>query len=950
MIVSVLSTCGLFCQTTQTFNYTTKDGLPSNSVYRTILDKNGYLWIATENGLAKFDGKNFKNYTTVQGLPDNEIINLFIDSTETIWALPFRKKPAYYNEAKDRFENSETDAELDKIEMGNTNGASILQYGGMAFFNNNRSLFIYKNHKITPYISLFNKFRSAGPDLVIEYTPGNYIVVCADSLRYISNNLYVKSTPFDVFNVSCEYFKNTLYTVFNNRIKKYQVGKNGEVVLMHEKELPFKVRVICKTEKNLVVTSYSGNIYPVDTATLELYEPLLNNLSVRNTQQDHNGTIWITTSDKGLFKIQQRRISSLNTFPEMLQGFNAVKVSDKIIAGNFYGEIYVFDGQKPGRRISLQPEKNIDGVIRTIEEMKNGYFVSCQSGSFYLDKKTFKNVKTFSGIYNLAPKYAKKLNDSIILLGSHYMIYKYNVFTHRYVDSIIKRVSSIGVGHNNEIYLGSNDGLYRWDKGALYYFGKKYKSLNYRINAIESTSDGLLWIGLGADSLMVLKNDKLIKTIPLGNSIPGNVCKSLCSNKNGEIWLGTNKGLNKIDYRQDKGFVYSNTFFGVADGLNGEQVNDIEYHNDTLYIATEGGINFMPASLQLTANNIATFITKVTINQKDTFIAASYRLPYNQNDIGIEFSGADLSGYLPLFEYSINGSDWNKTDKNTIKLRLSSGKYTIEIRAIKRDGNFSTKSAFINIEIKTPFWESFYFWLLVGVFLFAVSFFIIKKRNQQKQKAAIEKVIAEKKLAEMEIQALKAQINPHFVFNCLNSIKSFIFDKDFEQADKYLDKFSELLRSTLDNSASATITLYQEISYLDNYLQLEKLRFDDKFEYDIRVNPEIDINTVTIPAMLLQPYVENAIRHGLSHLESKKGLLKIDIDREGSSYICTIDDNGVGRVKGTEYRNAVNSEYQSKGMELSNRRAELYNINLEIIDKKDEQGNATGTTVILKYT
>ena len=154
MIVSVLSTCGLFCQTTQTFNYTTKDGLPSNSVYRTILDKNGYLWIATENGLAKFDGKNFKNYTTVQGLPDNEIINLFIDSTETIWALPFRKKPAYYNEAKDRFENSETDAELDKIEMGNTNGASILQYGGMAFFNNNRSLFIYKNHKITPYISL----------------------------------------------------------------------------------------------------------------------------------------------------------------------------------------------------------------------------------------------------------------------------------------------------------------------------------------------------------------------------------------------------------------------------------------------------------------------------------------------------------------------------------------------------------------------------------------------------------------------------------------------------------------------------------------------------------------------------------------------------------------------------------------------------------------------------
>jgi len=440
-----------------------------------------------------------------------------------------------------------------------------------------------------------------------------------------------------------------------------------------------------------------------------------------------------------------------------------------------------------------------------------------------------------------------------------------------------------------------------------------------------------------------------LQSIPLGNIIPGNVCKTLFSNHPGEIWLGTNKGLNRIVYRYENNeFSYSNTYFSPADGLLGQQVNDIDFKNDTLYVATDGGINYLPANLHLPVTEITTFITKVSINGKDTLVQPEYSLPYDKNDVSIGFSGVDLTGYFPFFEYSINGGTWLRTDKNSIELRLPPGKTNVQIRALKRDGTASARRAEVNIYINTPFWKNPVFWVAIGLLLFAISFLILQNRARQKQKKAVEKVLTEKKLAELEMQALKAQINPHFVFNCLNSIKGFIFDKDFQQADKYLDKFSDLMRSTIDNSDAAIISLQSEITYLDNYLQLEKLRFEDKFSYRIDVDESIDKEKVFVPAMLLQPYVENAIRHGMRFLEGRNGEIVIRIFTLENNLVCIIDDNGIGREKASELKSRMHVEYQGKGMNISKRRAELYNIQQEVIDKKDQQGKAAGTTIIIK--
>lgn len=947
-LLSVAGTAG--AQTTQTISYTTRDGLPSNSVYKTILDWSGNLWIATENGLAKFDGRTFKIYTTAQGLPDNEITDLFIDSNHTIWVMPFRKTISYYNPVKDRFENDETDAELKKIEQGNASRGSVLQYGGMAFSNNERNFFFIKKGTVTPYRGLLNTHKTDRIDRVIEYRPDQYILVCADSIRYFSGGKITRAVFLGKPGFYSEYVQRTLYTIAGKEMCKYKVGENGDLELVSTKNFPFLIRIFCQTGRDLAVTSFNGTTYTIDTATLELKDQLLYMIPVRNVMEDKNNSTWISTIDRGLIKIQQKRISSYTASPEMLQVINAILVNGKrIIAGNIYGETLFYDGVYDIKRTSLFNEKNVDGIVRNIVPMKNGIYVACQTGSYLLDKNNFQVIRRFEGSGNLSSKSAAALNDSIILLGNHARAYKFNVLSGERVDSVLKRITALGVGLDKKIYIGSNEGLYRWDKDSLFYFGRDYKGLTYRVSTIEGTADGLMWVGLGSDSLIVLKDDKLIQSIPLGNIIPGNVCKTLFSNKPGEIWLGTNKGLNKIEYQYSgKAFLYNNTYFSPADGLIGQQVNDITSYHDTLYVATDGGINYLPANLHLPVTEITTFITKVAINGKDTLVQTDYSLPYDKNDVSIEFSGVDLTGYFPFFEYSINGGNWLRTDKNSIELRLPPGKTNLQIRALKRDGKPSSQTASINIYIRTPFWKNSIFWVSVGILLFIISFLVLQNRARQKQKKAVEKVLTEKKLAELEMQALKAQINPHFVFNCLNSIKGFIFDKDFEQADKYLDKFSDLMRSTIDNSDAAIISLQNEILYLDNYLQMEKLRFEDKFNYRIEVAANVDKDTVFVPAMLLQPYVENAIRHGMRFLENRKGEILIRVYSENNFLVCEIDDNGIGREKAAQLKSKMHIEYQGKGMNISKRRAELYQIQQSVTDKKDEQGNAAGTTVIIR--
>jgi sensor histidine kinase YesM len=207
-------------------------------------------------------------------------------------------------------------------------------------------------------------------------------------------------------------------------------------------------------------------------------------------------------------------------------------------------------------------------------------------------------------------------------------------------------------------------------------------------------------------------------------------------------------------------------------------------------------------------------------------------------------------------------------------------------------------------------------------------------------------------MMELEAKALRAQMNPHFVFNCLNSIKSLIQQDEKEKSVTYLTTFSKLIRNLFNSADKKEINLHDEIETCKLYLQLEAMRFDTKFSYLVNVGQNIDLKSVQVPALIVQPFIENAIWHGIVP-RSSGGSISLNILRNKDTIEVMIDDDGIGREASSLNRSASGLTHQSKGVSLTQSRLELNNLlqqrqaKLQIIDKKDENGVATGTTIII---
>jgi ligand-binding sensor domain-containing protein/anti-sigma regulatory factor (Ser/Thr protein kinase) len=942
------SGASLPAQTVQNIKYTLADGLPSNIIYKTLIDKRGFLWIATENGVARFDGKKFTNYTTKEGLLDNEVFDMALDGEGAIWVIPFRGKACRYNQLTDKFEG---DTELPYFKNATapvpfrikTTNSGLMFAGTLSatYFKIKDSLIKVNNNA--------SIIKIGEPVNVYEYAPEKYLLLTWNGYVQVENYtvLYNTYKPLFLTNgaFNCEVLNNEIFWTQKNTILVYTCNSNGAVTFARQKQYPFVIAKQIITGGSVYLQSASGNTYKVNPATLEIIEEVYNVGAARTILKDYEGNLWVSTIASGLIKVQQKRISAFEN-TTLQQNITAIYKNKYFYLGTNAGDVLQFDGNYGIKNITNKAMAPADAIVRKVFALKNGVYAAVQNGSYWFDANgTIK--QSYFGQNNRSTKAAAVLNDSMLVMGTHAQVVTYNFLTNKVVDSVKRRAVALNVNLNKNIYIGSNEGLYIWQgKNNIQSLANLSKALSYRVNTICTTPDNLTWVGLATDTLVVLQNNAIVGKIALTKNIRGNICKSLFSTSTGEIWLGTNEGLHRINYTYNKAFNYQVTFFGVQDGLTGAQINDIFIDSNTVYVATNNGISFLDRSLKIPANDIVTYITSVSVNGEKIKIEDKYQFNYSQNNITIAFSGVDLTGFIPVFEYRLNKGPWQQAEIIDLK-NLSPDNYIVEIRSVKRDGSASAKTTTVRFAIKAPFWKKPLFWVFAGLTILALVFGFFSWRNRQKQARALEKITTEKRIAELEMQALKAQINPHFVFNCLNSIKSLIYDKDLAQADTYLDKFSDLMRATIDNSDAAIINLNTELQYLENYLQLEQLRFEKLFTYTIICDSTIQKATTFVPAMLLQPYVENAIRHGVRHLKNKQGQIQITANINGQFLVLAIADNGVGRTQAAVLKAKSHVEYQSKGMGISERRAELFGITQQVIDKT-EAGNSTGTTIILQ--
>lgn len=438
--------------------------------------------------------------------------------------------------------------------------------------------------------------------------------------------------------------------------------------------------------------------------------------------------------------------------------------------------------------------------------------------------------------------------------------------------------------------------------------------------------------------------------------------ENLLVDKNDNIWIGSATGL----------FLYSTTNgtykkFKEMDGLATENWSkdfSIGYISDKKIKAkTSNQFSVFDPEILLQESKVPKpYVNRVEILDSTIFLSQDdpYELYLEPDEdyFTIHYSAKEYNnGRNLLFDYMIESydKDWitgglsHKVSYN----HLPPGTYDFLVRAYTAEGKASVVSDKFVIKVRAHWYESLYFklalLLLTGIILYL---FYKMKTNSLRRELALRSQFNEE-LSQVKLEALRSQMNPHFLFNCLNSIDNFILSNDAQNASEYLGKFSKLIRNILDYSKTNLITLKEEIESTELYIKMEQMRFTDKFDYKISIDPSINQNLKSIPPLILQPYVENSIWHGLLH-KKVKGTIRISISQDSNYYNIKIDDDGIGRQKAQSIKTKTATKRKSHGMKITEDRIRLvHQLNcqggtVDIIDKVDINGSPMGTTVVIK--
>jgi histidine kinase/YXYXY domain-containing protein len=432
------------------------------------------------------------------------------------------------------------------------------------------------------------------------------------------------------------------------------------------------------------------------------------------------------------------------------------------------------------------------------------------------------------------------------------------------------------------------------------------------------------------------------------------------------LWLKSGSAIIQLNPITKETFVYGSRF-GIRPNSMAYFRGMYKNKQGQLYIGYENGFyTFFPEELAV-KTDLKIIITDLFINalpvfpgkgspiQKPVEEINDLELKYNQNNVAFNFAVIDYrepeaTKYSTMLENYDNTWREAVNEKGSTYINVSPGTYVYRVRAYNSEGVKTEKA--ITIRIYPPWWQTWWSRTSVITLLAATFYLLIRWWLHRKFRHQLERAEKEKQLVELEMQALRSQMNPHFIFNSLNSINMFILENNKLQASEYLSKFSKLIRLILQNSQEAFIPLERELQALQLYLELESLRFDQKFEYKITIADSVDTTILKVPPLIIQPYVENAIWHGLMH-KKEKGHLDIELSQEKEILICKIVDDGVGRIRAEELKTKSASYHKSMGAKITESRIAMAQVNgtaqsVEIRDLVYADGSAAGTEVVLK--
>lgn len=937
-------------------SFSTPEGLPQSQVNTIAQDDAGYLWIGTFEGLARFNGESFVGFNKSDGLLSNRIYSLnFIDNKLYVG----HDNGVSYQVTKDSFTSVSFSEEALRV-----NVTGFINYANRLYVSSNgNGLFTLdkEKEKLVPVSGSPKRIRG------MALFNGKLFLATREGVFELDSNQQVsRMNDFEEMSYSSIHATNTglAVTSYGGQFLIYDT-LSKEVEVRYESDIHAFRNVLITDSGDYWLNAMNGAVKIGKKSIIDLNEESglpINDIS--SVFKDREGNIWLGTGGKGLLKFTGEMFTHFDKRNELpsdiviscIQDHDSVYWVSSFDKGAF--KIW-FEGDDQLLNIEDAPEL----LYRVWSSTKNesNLFFGSVAGLYVFDGKSWELLTTDHGLpaEKITGLYAAKNDEVWIGTTAGVAIYRNGDF--RLVLPEEQRLISVRdfIVRSDTVYLAAQRGFYRLDKDEELVIIQDFDG---GVNTIEEDQNGRIWIG-SESGLFYYWEDSIV-SFPLQGSTDTEYINFLARHAN-TLFVGTNAGLYAIDTGTDV-----LTHYGVNAGLVDLETNlnsaFIDY-DENLWFGTVAGLMRMDLKEMVSKQkSISPKLhlkdIKVNFASRNINRFKNESLTYKENNISFSFDGLYLSNPNALtYTYRLIGfSDvFSPPSPNSVITftNLPHGSYTLEVQALVNE-TLSSEPFLIHFNITPPFYGTWWFYSLVVLFVLILLFGIdqyrvriIRNKNYQ------EKLEFKNKLVQLEQQSLNASMNRHFIFNSLNAIQYYINSSDKLAANKFLNRFAKLIRKNLDtsNQKNGLVSLQDELERLELYMELEHMRFSGRFNYEITVDELVETDALHVPAMFLQPFVENSIIHGVLPLKDRVGEVKVAVTDHLDHIRIEIVDNGIGIEESRKEKKEAPGDHKSQGMLITKGRIALLQkfsaksivlIGPRQINEKD--GLVKGTQVVFK--
>ncbi len=951
----------VFAQEPITIHLTKKEGLPDKEFYDIFEDDKGFIWLCADKGFFKYTGKEYKKYNNIEqrGLSvfgvqqdprkriwcnnisgqffyvEGDKLTLFIDLSKQLKGVLakffVKKNYLWVFTRSDIYQINLTTKEIKTVIKAKTYIGGTFSYNDAIYYQTIDSISrITTNNKIKSFLARKllvknKKVKPIPPTKSISFK-------CGTDLFLMQENGF--DNIFFKINTSKKNIK--IINGFED-INKY----GTHTIFENNKEVWFG------TNKGVWVYEYVKNCF-------QLKKHFLKDKNVTKILKDKDNNYWLSTLNNGIYLIPNINIETSNILNKNISSLDKLNDST-LVFGLRNGNLGFYNTNNYQSKIIKLPTNDRVSAIKCLSS--NIILVSKDITSYVLDYKknqyvktdTYQSVKSFSIV-----------NDNILGASSNTatLLKKSNVMLKK--DFFRDKVKTISRGKRTytsyynkkkkEVYISYVDGLIvydsTWNAKSIQYNNKFIYA-----KSITKTTNGIIWVGTFKDGIFAIKNNSVVNHYTTKSGLTSNNIEKIKTDKN-TLWIATDNSIQKFNTTS---FQFKK--LTKKEGIPSYDISGIEFIKDKVFFSSNEGLFSINKKKTFKKYNPKVYFNTFQINEKDTLIKPEYVLNHTQNTIKIGFNVTGFSfDKNGKYKYRLKGinNNWILTEAgvNTVKYNsLPSGNYIFQVQPYLDSSQNEYKIKELKFTIKKAFWTTWWFKIIISFLLLGsiILYYKIKLNRKEKERLTqLEKINLEKELIAINLTALRSQMNPHFIFNALNSIQDLVLKQDTDATYDSIVLFAELIRNALSYSNQDFISINKELRFLNVYLQLEKLRFGKEFNYCISY---YENNDLEVPSLLIQPFIENALVHGLLHKSGKKEL-NIKFSFTQNKLQCIITDNGIGRIKAKEIGERQGNHHESFALGAIEKRLEIfkkqYNQNIGYsIEDLYLNGAAAGTKVVV---